>query len=432
MSKHKKHKFEKPNVTILPVDNDEALLETLFSLSERDLKASLREYFGSKGYHYQVSEGFLYVEGTHPVLLVAHLDTVHSKLPYVICKSKDNDIWMSPLGIGGDDRNGVYIILKLLEKFKCHVVFCEKEEVGGIGASRFAKSGIAPDVQYIVEFDRKGADDCVFYDCDNPEFESFVESFGFKSSWGTFSDISTIAPKLGIAAVNLSSGYENAHTNYEIISRSVIQSVIDRSAEMLSHVDTKFEYIPCKTSYSYSGAIKSINSYANYSRTYNSYGGYYDRYSGYGSSYNDNGYDLIPGGPDDDDVDDEAAYEDGKYGVYERDARAVCTPFFDDEEYVYGIKKLFLFEGLVFDENAADYYVNEEDGMTFLIDKYNRVYEYIYEDYCIERPALSAMNFDMGIISYHDASAKWFDAFSVKSESDNDNAPASDPAADVQ
>ena len=54
--------------------------------------------------------------------------------------------------------------------------------------------------------------------------KSFIESTGyFKTAWGSVSDISTIAPALGVAAVNLSSGYFDEHT-----TRETLYSVADR------------------------------------------------------------------------------------------------------------------------------------------------------------------------------------------------------------
>lgn len=107
-----------------------------------------------------------------PVLLVAHLDTVHNELPHIICRSEDGRYIMSPQGIGGDDRCGVYIILQIISEVRCHVLFCEDEETGGQGAKAFERSGIQIDVNYIVEVDRRGNNDAVFYNCDNPKFLS--------------------------------------------------------------------------------------------------------------------------------------------------------------------------------------------------------------------------------------------------------------------
>ena len=191
-------------------------------------------------------DGFLYSPGSHPVLLIAHLDTVHQQIPTVLYIDKTNspagDLWCQE-GIGGDDRCGVFIVMELIKALDCHVLFTEDEEIGGRGAIKFCASGIHPDVQFIVEFDRKGNSDAVFYGCDNPEFTNFVEGYGFRESAGTFSDISYIAPALAIAAVNLSSGYYHAHSRHEFIRISDVESIIERAARLLSNVDTKYRYM---------------------------------------------------------------------------------------------------------------------------------------------------------------------------------------------
>ena len=69
----------------------------------------------------------------------------------------------------------------------------------------------------IFQLDRRGSDECVFYDCDNPDFIKYVESFGFKEAYGSFSDISIIAPAWGVAAANLSVGYYLEHSNAEYL-----------------------------------------------------------------------------------------------------------------------------------------------------------------------------------------------------------------------
>jgi hypothetical protein len=137
------------------------------------------------------------------------------------------------------------LILSIIESIDCHVVFCEDEELGAIGAREFSESGICPDVKYIIEFDRRGSNDAVFYDCDNPEFETFITSFGFETASGSFSDISDIAPALGVAAVNLSAGYFDEHTKRERIDLDIIENNISRSIELIKEpVSEQFKYIP--------------------------------------------------------------------------------------------------------------------------------------------------------------------------------------------
>lgn len=218
--------------------------ETVLRLSQPELKKALREELSEMGFVPISRKGFLYAPGEIPVLLVAHLDTVHPEPPEIICYSKDGRYMMSPQGIGGDDRAGVYMVLQILRQVNCHVLFCEDEECGGRGASAFTKSGILPDVNYIVELDRKGENDAVYYGCDNQDFREYVAEFGFREAFGSFSDISILAPFLKTAAVNLSTGYYNAHRNHELIDTQVMATNTERVIEM---VMTPTEHYPYRT-----------------------------------------------------------------------------------------------------------------------------------------------------------------------------------------
>ena len=142
---------------------DQALrLDQILRFTQAELKEALYEALKAAGYAPISKKGYLYAPGTLPVLLVAHLDTVHREPVRDICRSDDGTILMSPQGIGGDDRAGVYMALQILEQARCHILFCEDEETGGQGARKFAASGLTPDVNYIVEMDRRGHDDAVF------------------------------------------------------------------------------------------------------------------------------------------------------------------------------------------------------------------------------------------------------------------------------
>ena len=218
-------------------------LKNIFRWSQPELKKRLKGLLKNKGYNPISENGFLYAKGELPVLLVAHLDTVHRECVREIVYSKDGrEIW-SPQGIGGDDRCGVFMILKIIQELRCHVLFCEDEEIGGIGASKFVKSGILPKVNFIIEMDRCGSNDAVFYDCDNPEFTNFITSFGFTEEWGTFSDISIVAPALGIAAVNISAGYYREHTLSEYVNIEVMRKNIERIKNIIRKANKKYEYI---------------------------------------------------------------------------------------------------------------------------------------------------------------------------------------------
>lgn len=223
------------------------MFQAICKMSQKDLKKYLITKLHESYDEVLEHDGFVYAQGKFPVLLVAHLDTVHKYLPTVIHYDANDGTYSSPQGIGGDDRCGVYMILEIIKRHHCSVLFCEDEEIGGIGARKFAASKLAEtlDFNYIIEFDRKGGNDAVFYDCENPEFEEFITKDFYKTAYGTFSDISVIAPSLGCAAVNLSCGYYKAHTTDEYVVVRQMNNSINAACQILEKTteEDKFEYI---------------------------------------------------------------------------------------------------------------------------------------------------------------------------------------------
>lgn len=230
------------------------VLDDLLKMGEDELQSYLAKKMVLDGRNVAVDTGFVYSVGKIPILLVAHMDTVHRSTP-TVCKSEDGEIYMAPEGIGGDDRAGIYAIMKIIEKYDCHVLFTQGEEIGGTGARAFVQSGIKPVVNFIIEPDRKGNNDAVFYDCGNDEFIDFVEkTTGYKEQYGTFSDISIIAPSLDRAAVNLSIGYYNQHTSYEHIRMSDVEKTIVVMGKLIDSKDASKVYEFKKVKYVSTGS----------------------------------------------------------------------------------------------------------------------------------------------------------------------------------
>lgn len=231
----------KKNVTTLPE------FVKLCKMTQTELKHFLFEELKKEGYEPISADGFLYAKGEVPVLLTAHMDTVH-KEPVKDFYEYDGKL-SSPQGIGGDDRCGVYMILQIIKELKCSVLFCEDEELGGVGSDEFCEHKDLvkelTELNYMVELDRRGKDDAVFYNCGNEEFIDFVlNNTGCKENWGTFSDISTLAPEVGIAAVNFSCGYYNEHTLKECVVLSEMLNMINTVKKLIMAEGQKqFEYI---------------------------------------------------------------------------------------------------------------------------------------------------------------------------------------------
>ena len=86
-------------------------LEDFICPSQKQLFKRLAKKFKGKTL---ISKGnFILVHGQAPVMLIAHLDTVHEQPIRDICLSADKNILMSPQGIGGDDRCGVFALVKV-------------------------------------------------------------------------------------------------------------------------------------------------------------------------------------------------------------------------------------------------------------------------------------------------------------------------------
>lgn len=249
---------------------------------QRELKAylslKLTEFYDTKDI--TVGDGYIYAKGDMPVCLTAHMDTVHKAkvkdyYGYYDKKNKRNII-SSPQGIGGDDRCGVYMIMNILQttSYRPSIIFCEDEEMGGIGSGKFVRTEYIrelEDMKFFVELDRANGNDLVFYDDINTEFHEWCEQItNYTENYGSFSDISELCPAAGVSGVNISCGYYNAHTTDEYVVLEEMMKGIKATKKLLKaskELESSFEY---KEYYSskwykswYEGDYDYYKSYAN-------------------------------------------------------------------------------------------------------------------------------------------------------------------------
>lgn len=233
---------------------DLELMKKLCCLTEIQLHNVLVNMVKKRYKKYWYDDQFIIAEGNIPICLIAHMDTVFNKTPDIndFIYDQEKTVLWSPYGSGFDDRTGIYIILQLVLKgYRPHLIFTHGEERGGKGAyaivERFKKCPFKQ-CKALIQLDRAYEDDCVFYSCDNEEFMNYIESFNFTTSWGTFSDISVIAPAWGIAAVNLSVGYLDEHTTSERLVCSWTDATIEKVKKILDKAGRMryYKYIPRK------------------------------------------------------------------------------------------------------------------------------------------------------------------------------------------
>lgn len=236
--------------------NDLKLFKNLLKASPEKLMRMLNRILCGRYSNLTYTGDYLYAIGDIPIGLVAHVDTVFPEPPEDIYYDREKGVMWSPQGLGADDRAGVFAILKIIQSgLRPTIIFTTDEEVGGLGATQLVKDFPEcpiPGLKYLIQLDRRGTNDCVFYDCYNEDFITYVESFGFIEAFGTFSDIAELCPAWDVVGVNLSIGYENEHTRYETLHLKPWMATIEKVKRMLKEKDIPdFEYI--EYSYSYNG-----------------------------------------------------------------------------------------------------------------------------------------------------------------------------------
>lgn len=222
-------------------DKDYRLFEKLVSLNEKQMVQAMTQLIKSKYNNVIATKEYIIAIGDIPIALVAHMDTVF-KFPVsdLYYDQKKGVLW-SPEGLGADDRAGIFAIIKILQEgLRPSVILTTGEEEGGVGAcaicERYPECPI-PGLKYMIQLDRHGTNDCVFYDCYCPEFVDYVESFGFCERWGSFTDISFLMSEWQIVGVNLSVGYEDEHSKQEILCVNPLFDTIKKVKKMLTEKD---------------------------------------------------------------------------------------------------------------------------------------------------------------------------------------------------
>lgn len=222
-------------------DKDYRLFEKLVSLTEKGMSHAMIQYLKGKYNDMIVTKDYIVAKGTIPIALVAHMDTVFKSPVQDLYYDQRKGVLWSPQGLGADDRAGIFAIIKILQEgFRPSIILTTGEEEGGLGACALCDaypecpiSGL----KYLIQLDRHGSNDCVFYDCYCPEFVEYVESFGFCERYGSFTDISFLMPEWNIVGVNLSVGYEDEHSKQEILYINYLFDTIKKVKKMLSETE---------------------------------------------------------------------------------------------------------------------------------------------------------------------------------------------------
>lgn len=222
-------------------------------MTQNQVRWGMYNYLKNKYKTIEHTKDYIYCVGDIPIALVAHMDTVH-KTPVVdmFYDQQKNVVW-SPQGLGADDRAGIFAIMAIVKTgLRPHIILTTDEETGGVGACSLAmEENPFPELKYMIELDRRGTNDCVFYDVYNEKFIEYIESFGFVENYGSFSDICMLSPEWKVVSVNLSVGYHNEHTLCEYLHVGSLMATIQKVVKMLMVSEIPdFEYIEMPPYYS--------------------------------------------------------------------------------------------------------------------------------------------------------------------------------------
>ena len=166
--------------------------------------------------------------------IVSHIDQVqktHSR-DFVCIESEDVIFGYSPKnhrqeGLGADDKNGIWIALKCLQKYPVmKAAFFVEEEIGCRGSAQ-ADIAFFTDCRFVIQCDRRGNKDLItsisFTELCSDEFIKATDHqlFGYKPEDGMMTDVLELKERgIEVSCINMSCGYYRPHTDQEFTDKN--------------------------------------------------------------------------------------------------------------------------------------------------------------------------------------------------------------------
>lgn len=227
----------------------------------------IRQVAAMDGVSYGVDNGNIYItkgeSDTYPCI-VAHMDTVHDIVEDLTPIEIDgkitgfNRVTMEQVGIGGDDKVGIYIALRVLEQLDAvKVVFFRDEEVGCHG-SYLAVPEFFDDCRFVLQCDRRGNSDFITNgagtDLSSVEFQEdiapIIHRYGYSFTHGSITDVVALKESdINISMANISCGYYNPHSETEYVVVDDVENCLDMVLHIMSVLEYTYphKYKPRKT-----------------------------------------------------------------------------------------------------------------------------------------------------------------------------------------
>lgn len=270
-NKHNKMKLEKALLQILETQSvsyeteamQALMVSLLYDAGATITRDSLGNIYAVKG---------VPKKGSYYPCFVAHLDTVHDIQPEGLEVVQLKGGWLAAMsgqtqiGIGGDDKCGLWAALKCLQELQCcKVALFVDEEVGCIG-SYAADLAFFADCAFIGQADRRGGGDFVTRiggeSLSSSEFLHAVSPLllrhGFTACNGAMTDIEALRNGgLALSVWNMSAGYYDPHTERETIHLPTLERVVSFMLDCGRNLKcTRWEFAAPRPKWSKSAWIK--------------------------------------------------------------------------------------------------------------------------------------------------------------------------------
>lgn len=195
-------------------------------------------------FHYEVGNTYI-TKGkadTYPCV-IAHTDTVHKIHDNFTVFEKDDIMFAMDMseglqvGVGGDDKVGIYVALEMLREVGViKVAFFRDEEHGCLGSIE-ADMNWFKNVEFVLQCDRQGYKDFVNTILGDKLFDrpfssaisTILETYGKKeTNQGGLTDVHQLVSNgLDVCVANMSCGYYRPHCDDEVIILNEVFSTRD-------------------------------------------------------------------------------------------------------------------------------------------------------------------------------------------------------------
>lgn len=185
----------------------------------------------------------------HAPCVSAHIDTVQRMRSVRIFETAGGrligfDGKNKQVGIGADDKAGIFVCLNLLERFdSIRAIFFATEEVGCVGA-RQADPRFFKGIGYVIEYDCPSRN-MLSYSCGGEQLFAndglFIKTaLPVLKRHGTdlwqrhpYTDVMVVRKRFPISCLNLSCGYYNWHGKDEFVLLSDVSLAIEQGADLI-------------------------------------------------------------------------------------------------------------------------------------------------------------------------------------------------------